>query len=162
MVFGNKKKRRTDTCCDMHKLGKKYFLVSDEVSHKEPRSVWFHLCEWPGTNKSIQRQIRATSSTYAIAHGNVRSATHWVRTGIEPTSSRILVRFINCGYFGGETCSRKQWEFWHGPGTRVPISVTWLAISGIYWEPSMCQVLCYALSTDKWFFFQKILITTHI
>ena len=34
--------------------------------------------------------------TYTTAHGNTRSLTHWVRPGIEPVSSRILVRFINC------------------------------------------------------------------
>ena len=40
------------------------------------------------------------------AHGNARSPTHWVRPGIEPTSSWVLIRFISAapqrellGYF---------------------------------------------------------------
>ena len=42
-----------------------------------------------------QRQIRATYVTYTTAHGNTGSLTHWVSSGIEPASSRILVRFIS-------------------------------------------------------------------
>ena len=32
--------------------------------------------------------------TYTTAHGNARSLTHWLRPGIEPASSWILVEFI--------------------------------------------------------------------
>ena len=32
------------------------------------------------------------AATYTTAHGNNRSLTHWVRRGIEPASSEILVR----------------------------------------------------------------------
>ena len=35
------------------------------------------------------------SSTYTTAHGSTRSFTHWVRPGIEPTSSWILAGFVN-------------------------------------------------------------------
>ena len=41
-----------------------------------------------------QCQIWAMSVTNTIAQGNARSLTHWARPGIEPTSSRILVRFL--------------------------------------------------------------------
>jgi len=34
------------------------------------------------------------SVTYTTAHGNTRSLTHWMRPGIEPVSSWILVRFV--------------------------------------------------------------------
>ena len=40
--------------------------------------------------------IRTTSVTYTTAHGNARSLTYWVRPGIKPTTSWILVRFFNC------------------------------------------------------------------
>ena len=43
---------------------------------------------------SQQPGIWAASATYTIAHGNARSLTHWVRTGIKPESSRILIGFI--------------------------------------------------------------------
>ena len=43
-----------------------------------------------------QHQIRAMSVTYTTAHGSTSSLTHWVRPGIEPVSSWMLVRFINC------------------------------------------------------------------
>ena len=38
-----------------------------------------------------QLRIRAMSVTYTTAHGNARSLTHWVRPGIQPASSWILV-----------------------------------------------------------------------
>ena len=38
--------------------------------------------------------IWATSETYTTAFGNARSLTHWVRPGIELTSSLILVGFL--------------------------------------------------------------------
>ena len=33
--------------------------------------------------------------TYTTAHGNTGALTHWARTGIEPTSSWMPVRFVN-------------------------------------------------------------------
>ena len=42
-----------------------------------------------------QYQIRATSSTYTTVHGNARSWTHWVRPGIKPATSWLLVRIIS-------------------------------------------------------------------
>ena len=39
--------------------------------------------------------IWTTSATYTTAHGNSRSLTHWVRPGIEPMASWMLVRFVN-------------------------------------------------------------------
>ena len=38
--------------------------------------------------------IQAMTTTYTTTHGNARSLTHYVRPGIKPTSSWILVRFI--------------------------------------------------------------------
>ena len=52
---------------------------------------------WIGATAMPQPQqcgIRATSVIYTTAHGNAGSLTHWVRPGIEPTSSWILVCFI--------------------------------------------------------------------
>jgi len=39
--------------------------------------------------------IWATSATYTTAHGNAKSLTHWVRPGIKPSSSWILVGFVS-------------------------------------------------------------------
>ena len=47
------------------------------------------------TPDSQQPQIRATSTTYTTAHGNTGSLIHWVRLGIKPASSRILVGFVS-------------------------------------------------------------------
>ena len=49
---------------------------------------------WPTPQPQLCR-IRATSATYTTAHGIARSLTHWVRPGIEPTTSQFLVRFIS-------------------------------------------------------------------
>ena len=35
------------------------------------------------------------TATYATAHGNAGSLTHWARPGIKPATSWFLVRFIN-------------------------------------------------------------------
>ena len=42
-----------------------------------------------------QRQIPAVSVTCTTAHHNAGSLTHWMRPGIEPTTSRFLVEFIS-------------------------------------------------------------------
>ena len=42
-----------------------------------------------------QLRIWAASVTYPTGHGNARSLTHWVRPGIQPVSSWMLVRFAN-------------------------------------------------------------------
>ena len=39
--------------------------------------------------------IWATCATYTTAHGNAKSLTHWVRPGIKPSSSWILVGFVS-------------------------------------------------------------------
>ena len=43
-----------------------------------------------------QCRIQATSLTYSAAPSNARSLAHWVRPGIKPTSSWILVGFVTC------------------------------------------------------------------
>ena len=42
-----------------------------------------------------QHGIWATSTTHAIACGNTRSLTHWVRPEVEPTSSQTLCHVIS-------------------------------------------------------------------
>ena len=48
-----------------------------------------------------QCQIWAASATYTTPHGNAGSPTHWVRPGIEPLSSWMLVGFLSAA---------PQWE----------------------------------------------------
>ena len=57
----------------------------------------------PSTPQPQQCQIRASSVTYTIAHGNAESLIHWARPGIEPVSSSILVRFVS---------AEPRWELW--------------------------------------------------
>ena len=56
-------------------------------------SNWSYSC-WP-TPQSEQCHIWAASVTYTSAHGNTGSLTHWVRLGIEPTTSWFLVGFVS-------------------------------------------------------------------
>ena len=42
-----------------------------------------------------QHLIRAEFATYTTAHGNARTLTHRLRSGIEPTFSWIVVGFVN-------------------------------------------------------------------
>ena len=56
------------------------------------RSNWSCSC-WP-TPQPQKQQFWATSSIYTTAHGNTRSLKHWARSGIKPSSSWLLVRFV--------------------------------------------------------------------
>ena len=47
------------------------------------------------TSLRQQHGIQVASATYTTTHGSTGSLTHWVRPGIEPASSWMLVRFIN-------------------------------------------------------------------
>ena len=50
---------------------------------------------WPRTQPQ-QCGIQAVSAACTTAQGNTGSLSHWVRPGIEPASSWILVRLVNC------------------------------------------------------------------
>ena len=77
-----------------------------------------------------QRWILATSVTYTTAHCNVTSLTHWARPRIEPASSWILVRFVNC---------------WGTAGTPVA-SALWSYISKCQWSRSFTFITYFAIS----------------
>ena len=47
------------------------------------------------TPQPQQCRIQAVSVTYPTAHSNTRYLIHWSRSGIEPATSWILVRFVN-------------------------------------------------------------------
>ena len=55
-------------------------------------SNWNCSC-WP-TPQPQQLRIWAASATYTTAHSTTRSLIPWVRPGMEPSSSWILVRFL--------------------------------------------------------------------
>ena len=63
--------------------------------------IWNWNCScWPMPQPQ-QCRIQAVSVTYTTARDKARSLTHWVRPGIKPASSWILVRFI---------ITEPQWE----------------------------------------------------
>ena len=49
---------------------------------------------WP-TPQPQQHQIQAESVTYATAHGNTGSLTHWAKPGVEPASSQRQCWVLN-------------------------------------------------------------------
>ena len=51
-------------------------------------------CSCQPTPPPQQHQMRAVSLTYTTAHGKAGALTHWVRPGIELTSSWTLVEFV--------------------------------------------------------------------
>ena len=57
------------------------------IARPDPR----HVCDLHHSSKQVQ--IQDKSATYTTAHSNARSLTHAARPGIEPVSSRMLVRF---------------------------------------------------------------------
>ena len=73
---------------------------------------------WP-TPQTQQYGIQAASVTCIIAHGNVRSLTHWARPGVEPMSSWILIKFV----------TPEPWRNRHGfflnPKILYAVGTTW-------------------------------------
>ena len=55
---------------------------------------WSWSCSSRPTPQPEQREIRAMSTHHTTAQGNAGSLTHWMRPGIKPASSWMLVRFI--------------------------------------------------------------------
>ena len=76
-----------------------FFFLGLHPQHMEiPRLGGNWSCSrWPTPQ---QRQIWATSVTNTRAHGIARSLMHWVRLGIAPASSRMLVRIVSAGPWG--------------------------------------------------------------
>ena len=52
-------------------------------------------CSCQRIPQAQQHPIRAVSVTYTTAPRNAGSLTHWVRPGIQPASSWMLVGFVN-------------------------------------------------------------------
>ena len=79
-----------------------------------------------------QHRIQATSMTYTTAHNNSRSLTHWVRPGIEPKYSWIVVGFISAE-----------------PRQELPHSETFLMKEARHWFSSSRTILWVTLSWRK-------------
>ena len=81
-----------------------YFYLGLHAQHMEVPSLGVQLdwnySRWPMPQPQ-QCQIWAMSVTCRTAHGNARFLTHWVRMGIEPEFSWMLVRFFS---------TKPQWE----------------------------------------------------
>ena len=81
-----------------------YFYLGLHAQHMEVPSLGVQLDwnyrRWPMPQPQ-QCQIWAMSVTCRTAHGNARFLTHWVRMGIEPEFSWMLVRFFS---------TKPQWE----------------------------------------------------
>ena len=52
-------------------------------------------CSHSPTPQPQQCGIQAASGIYTTAQGNARSLTQWAKPGIEPTSSQMLMGFVN-------------------------------------------------------------------
>ena len=74
-----------------------FCFLGPYLQHMKVPSVWSNWsCPCLPIPRPKQLRIQATSMTYAASGGNARSLSHWVRPGMEPTSSGRLVRFVTC------------------------------------------------------------------
>ena len=64
------------------------------MTYGSSQANWSYSCQ--PQPQPQQGQMWATSATYTIVHGNARSLYHWERPAIKPTSSWILVGYVNC------------------------------------------------------------------
>ena len=72
-----------------------FFFLGPQPGHMEVPRLGVQLELWPRpTPQPQQWGIWVTSATYTTTHGNARSLIHWVRPGIKPAISWMLVRFI--------------------------------------------------------------------
>ena len=77
-------------------------------------------------NSQAGGQIRAAAAGLHHSHSNTGSLTHWLRPGIKPASSWVLVRFIT---------TELQWEL-----------LTSFFFFNYSWFTMLCQFLLY----NKW------------
>ena len=99
-----------------------FILGGPHVKHMEVSRLGVKSeLQLPAYATATVKQIWAMSVTYTTAHGNTRSLTHWVRLGIEPTSSWMLVRFVSAAlwweltiflFYHGHTLPHHL-TFWH-------------------------------------------------
>ena len=76
--------------------------------------------------------------TYTTAHGNAGSLTHWARPGVKPSSSWMLVGFINCwAIMGTPPWFRVGWR-----ETLGEVSAGFPLSGGL--------AACAYVGTDKW------------
>ena len=72
------------------------FFLGPHPQHREvPRQGLNRSYISGPTSQPQQCRIRAVSATCTAAHGNTGSLTHWVRPGIKPISSWILVGLVS-------------------------------------------------------------------
>ena len=62
-----------------------------------------------------QCQIQAASVTYTTARGSARSITHWLRPGIKPPSSWILVGLVKLSHNGNSSVGTLYAGFYRRP-----------------------------------------------
>ena len=73
-----------------------YFSLGPHPRHMEvPRLGSNPIRRCWSTPEPQQWRMWATSVTFTSAHGKAGCLTHWARPGIEPASSKILVRFVS-------------------------------------------------------------------
>ena len=93
--------------------------------------------------------IWAASVIYTTAHGIARSLTQWVRTGMEPASSWMLVRFVSAQP-GWELLLKKNPLIGIFIQTQVKfhlctcMSVSWLPRSAITESRALYNLTCIA------------------
>ena len=71
-----------------------FFRATPEAYGSSQVSGWIRAVAAVLHHSHGNMGIWAVSVTYITAHSNTGSLTHWVRPGIKPVSSWILVRFV--------------------------------------------------------------------
>ena len=90
--------RQPHSCCDLPSLEIFFYLFylfflfrASPMAYRSSQARGWIRAAAAGLHHS---QSNNGSATYTTAHSNAGSLTHWVRPGIEPVSSWILVRFF--------------------------------------------------------------------
>ena len=90
-----------------------FLFLGPQLWHMEDPRLGVHLeLQLPACPQPQQHQIRAPFATYAATFGNTASLTFWIRPGIEPASSWIVVRFLTCWATVGTPINGIFWWTW--------------------------------------------------
>ena len=72
-----------------------FFFMATPAAYGDSQALSSWSCSHRPIPEPQQRGIWAAFATYTTSHSNAGSLSRWVRLGIEPTSSWMLVGFVN-------------------------------------------------------------------
>ena len=127
------------------------FFLGPHPQHMEvPRLGMEAELQLPAYTIATAMPEPSQSATYTTSHGNTRSLTHWVRPGIKPAFSGILVGFISaepqkelhrCGSYSFILFSQKRHHLFYA-WTNIPTVIKKIKCIKYSWCRGRFECVC--------------------